>query len=128
RANVMRIGWRTHRVHPFRMTGRFTFRMKMKSREDPMLSDLAPKKKVGWGARIRTWEWRNQNPTISNEKSTRILKNSSNSTHYVPISYVGISECRLPDHAHIRGQCGHRLALHTSAFDRSDDFELLPPQ
>ena len=27
-----------------------------------MLSDAATKKNFGWGARIRTWEWRNQNP------------------------------------------------------------------
>ena len=27
-----------------------------------MLSDLTTNKNLGWGARIRTWEWRNQNP------------------------------------------------------------------
>src|SRR5215472_6144635 len=27
-----------------------------------MLSDYAAMKNFGWGARIRTWEWRNQNP------------------------------------------------------------------
>jgi hypothetical protein len=29
---------------------------------------------AGWGARIRTWEWRNQNPTNFRSPSTFILK------------------------------------------------------
>ena len=39
-----------------------TYRMELKNKMRPMLSDTATKKKLGWGARIRTWEWRNQNP------------------------------------------------------------------
>jgi hypothetical protein len=35
---------------------------------------------VGWGARTRTWEWRNQNPSGSRDLSTRIPKNRENST------------------------------------------------
>jgi hypothetical protein len=33
----------------------------------------------GWGARIRTWEWRNQNPDGSPDLSERIPKNCGNS-------------------------------------------------
>src|SRR5215471_3592298 len=39
----------------------------------------------GWGARIRTWEWRNQNPTVSLLVSARILKKSRNPSHYCSI-------------------------------------------
>src|SRR6266508_6188686 len=35
---------------------------------------------VGWGARTRTWEWRNQNPSGSHYLSTRVPKNRGNST------------------------------------------------
>jgi hypothetical protein len=31
--------------------------------------------KLGWGVRIRTWEWRNQNPLIWFLKSMHVLKN-----------------------------------------------------
>src|SRR5258708_7593466 len=34
---------------------------------------------AGWGARIRTWEWRNQNPDGSPDLSERIPKNCGNS-------------------------------------------------
>jgi hypothetical protein len=34
---------------------------------------------AGWGARIRTWEWRNQNPPVSHFLSTVILKKLKNS-------------------------------------------------
>ena len=35
---------------------------------------------IGWGARIRTWEWRNQNPSGSHYLSMRVPKNRGNST------------------------------------------------
>ena len=44
------------------MKGGLTFRMKLKNKMPPMLSDTATKKKFGWGARIRTWECRYQKP------------------------------------------------------------------
>src|SRR5712671_2523410 len=37
---------------------------------------------AGWGARIRTWEWRNQNPPVSALISRIILKNRRNSTRF----------------------------------------------
>jgi hypothetical protein len=37
---------------------------------------------VGWGARTRTWEWRNQNPLISRVSSMPILKYDQDSTDY----------------------------------------------
>jgi hypothetical protein len=37
---------------------------------------------AGWGARIRTWEWRNQNPPIPPYFSMIILKNWQNSTRF----------------------------------------------
>jgi hypothetical protein len=33
----------------------------MKLREEQALSEVVVTKNLGWGARIRTWEWRNQN-------------------------------------------------------------------
>jgi hypothetical protein len=32
----------------------------MKLREEQALSEVVVTKNLGWGARIRTWEWRNQ--------------------------------------------------------------------
>jgi hypothetical protein len=40
---------------------------------------------AGWGARIRTWEWRNQNPSTSLAKSIRFLKKIENSPRYQSI-------------------------------------------
>ena len=40
------------------MTSRLTFRMKIWMRRKQMLSDDGTTRNVGWGARIRTWEWR----------------------------------------------------------------------
>src|SRR5258707_14287078 len=37
---------------------------------------------AGWGARIRTWEWRNHNPPVSPLISRIILKNRRNSTRF----------------------------------------------
>src|SRR5262249_38756971 len=37
---------------------------------------------VGWGGRIRTSAWRNQNPTTFLLKSMHILRNSRNSSRY----------------------------------------------
>src|SRR5262249_15586066 len=48
----------------------------------------------GWGARIRTWEWRNQNPTISPILSTHILKIPQNSTHVGSITCPMIQNVR----------------------------------
>ena len=47
----------------FGMTGGLAFRMKIRCEQKQMLSDSSDNAKyTGWGARIRTWEWRNQNP------------------------------------------------------------------
>src|SRR5712672_1121217 len=40
---------------------------------------------AGWGARIRTWEWRNQNPPVPPLISTIILKNPRISTRFQAI-------------------------------------------
>ena len=50
RASAMLTGWQTHRVHPFRMTSRLTFRMKIWMRRKQMLSDDGTTRNVGWGA------------------------------------------------------------------------------
>src|SRR5215467_6709224 len=42
---------------------------------------------LGWGGRIRTSEWRNQNPPISVLTSTRIPKKLRNSSRYRSIGY-----------------------------------------
>ena len=42
---------------------------------------------IGWGGRIRTSAWRNQNPTISLLKSRRIPKNTRKSNSYLSIGY-----------------------------------------
>jgi hypothetical protein len=48
---------------------------------------------AGWGARIRTWEWRNQNPTISPLNSTLILQTDAIS-YSLPISSLAkYTEC-----------------------------------
>jgi hypothetical protein len=46
---------------------------------------------IGWGARIRTWEWRNENPSRSGEVSVRIPKNRGNTT---PVGSTGSHEFR----------------------------------
>src|SRR5262245_20577811 len=50
---------------------------------------------AGWGARIRTWEWRNQNPTSFPLRSTCIPKKSRNSICLGSRRYVIGSEYRL---------------------------------
>src|SRR5712672_1510557 len=45
---------------------------------------------AGWGARIRTWEWRNQNPPVSPLISRIILKNRRNSTRFRSIGWTRI--------------------------------------
>src|SRR5258708_2977262 len=45
---------------------------------------------AGWGARIRTWEWRNQNPPVSPLISRIILKNRRNSTRFQSIGWTRI--------------------------------------
>jgi Na+/H+ antiporter NhaD/arsenite permease-like protein len=40
---------------------------------------------ASWGARIRTWEWRNQNPPVPPLISTIILKNPRISTRFQAI-------------------------------------------
>jgi hypothetical protein len=48
---------------------------------------------AGWGAGIRTWEWRNQNPPNSPLRSMIILKKSANCSPF-PINGLGAgSEC-----------------------------------
>jgi len=51
---------------------------------------------AGWGGSNRTSEWRNQNPTTSLLKSTRILNKSRNSTHYIPIGWRSIQNAGTP--------------------------------
>jgi hypothetical protein len=54
--------------------------MPAKSRQKSPTKKYAEIKGItGWGARIRTWEWRNQNPPISLEHSALILKKLRNS-------------------------------------------------
>jgi hypothetical protein len=45
---------------------------------------------AGWGARIRTWEWRNQNPSNSARRSMSFLKKSRNLR---PFRSIPDSEC-----------------------------------
>ena len=45
---------------------------------------------AGWGGRIRTSEWRNQNPIILPIKSTLIQKNKRNCQRAISIAYVPI--------------------------------------
>ncbi len=53
---------------------------------------------AGWGARIRSWEWRNQNPPNSPLRSMIILKKCANSTPF-PINGLGHdSECPSERH------------------------------
>ena len=40
---------------------------------------------AGWGARIRTWEWRNQNPLGNPYFPALISKNSSETVHQISI-------------------------------------------
>jgi hypothetical protein len=54
-----------------------------------MLSDAATKENGGWGARIRTWEWRNQNP----------LPYHLATPQQVPESRTEPSRTRRPDHS-----------------------------
>jgi hypothetical protein len=45
---------------------------------------------AGWGGRIRTSEWRNQNPTSSLVKSTYIPKKLQNSTAEKSITWTAV--------------------------------------
>jgi hypothetical protein len=45
---------------------------------------------AGWGARIRTWEWRNQNPRVPPLISRIILKNPRNPTPFQSIGWTRI--------------------------------------
>jgi hypothetical protein len=60
--------WRTRSEQNFRMTRLTNFRMRAGRFQDHEIAD-----DFGWGARTRTWEWRNQNPPISVDKSASIL-------------------------------------------------------
>jgi hypothetical protein len=42
---------------------------------------------IGWGARIRTWEWRNQNPTGLQGISECIPKNLADSSQVISKGY-----------------------------------------
>jgi hypothetical protein len=65
------------------MKGGLMFGMKPRNKRHPMPSERKQKQKAGWGARIRTWEWRNQNPNISpaniNEHFEKIAEYDLNS-------------------------------------------------
>jgi hypothetical protein len=45
---------------------------------------------AGWGGRIRTSAWRNQNPIVSLLKSTLIQKNKRNCRRAISIAYIPI--------------------------------------
>jgi hypothetical protein len=47
-ASATLTGLRTHRVHLFRMKGRFAFRMKQKNKKRPTLTNCTAKWKAGW--------------------------------------------------------------------------------
>src|SRR4051812_11019482 len=61
-ASVTLTGLRTRRERTFRMSRRMTFRMTRMPKTKLALSSWTYERSVGWGARTRTWEWRNQNP------------------------------------------------------------------
>ncbi len=60
--NVAQIGLQTKREHQFRMSPRRWFRMKVRSLEERLIVFGTDPLNTGWGGRIRTSVWWNQNP------------------------------------------------------------------
>jgi hypothetical protein len=57
-------------------------------------NSAASSKTAGWGARIRTWEWRNQNPCETSNVYNGISEIWSLLPTFSPLKSQGFSECQ----------------------------------
>jgi hypothetical protein len=68
------------------MKGGLAFRMKPRNKKYPMLSNCTSKETVGWGGRIRTSAWRNQNPQSRHDTNRHKLTEAQKRAVFIDLA------------------------------------------